>query len=164
MISLRILLTKNLYPLWMNNLRDNLHCNNNPESIRSAPRNMDWTIENNTWKLATVCLPSVKHLAKKILKIWSQYYIRTIFKSSSTLWKYIFWVKPSTKCNMTKTCVYSIPCSCGNIYKGETCCLLKVRREEHWKAVVCEIEKLGTADHIWKEKGNHLILQDEVKK
>ena len=29
--------------------------------------------------------------------------------------------------------------------------------EEHWKAEVRgEIEKSGMADHIWKEKGNHL--------
>ena len=64
---------------------------------------------------------------------------------------------------MTKNCVYSIPCSC-KIYKGETGRPLKVRLEEHQKAVVQgEIEKLGMADHIWKEKGNHLPLSDEVE-
>ena len=26
-----------------------------------------------------------------------------------------------------------------------------------------EVEKLGMADHIWKEKGNHLLLWDEVR-
>ena len=26
-----------------------------------------------------------------------------------------------------------------------------------------EIEKSGIADHIWKEKGNHLLLWEEVK-
>ena len=36
--------------------------------------------------------------------------------------------------------------------------------EEHRKAVVRgEIEKSGMADHIWKEKGSHLPLWDEVK-
>ena len=65
---------------------------------------------------------------------------------------------------MTKNCVYSIPCSCGKIYKGETCCLLKVRLEEHRKAVVRgEIKKSGMADHIWKEKRNHLPIWDEIK-
>ena len=48
-------------------------------------------------------------------------------------------------------CSDSIPC------KGETGHPQKVRLEEHWKAVVRgEIEKLGMADHIWKEKGNYL--------
>ena len=65
---------------------------------------------------------------------------------------------------MIKNCVYSIPCSCGKIYKGKTGCLLKVRLEELQKAVVQgEIEKLGMADHIWKEKGNHLPLWDKVE-
>ena len=50
------------------------------------------------------------------------------------------------------------------MYKGETDRPLKVRLEELRKAVVRgEIEKSGTADHIWKEKGNHLPLWDEVE-
>ena len=65
---------------------------------------------------------------------------------------------------MTKNCVYSTPCSCGKIYKGETGRLLKVRLDEHRKAVVRgEIEKSGMADHIWKVKGNHRPLWDEVE-
>ena len=50
------------------------------------------------------------------------------------------------------------------IYKGETGSPLKVRQGEYWKAVVRgEIEKSGMVDHIWKEKGNHLSLWDEVE-
>ena len=65
---------------------------------------------------------------------------------------------------MTKNCVYSIPCSCGKIYKGETSCPLKVRLEEHRKAIVRgEIKKSGMADHIWKENGNHLPLSNKVE-
>ena len=63
--------------------------------------------------------------------------------------------------NMTENCVYSIPCSCGKIYKGETGRPQKVRLKEHGKAD--EIEKLGMADHIGKEKGNHLPLWDKVE-
>ena len=71
---------------------------------------------------------------------------------------------PHQKFNMTKNCVYSIPCSCGKIYKPETGHPLKVRLEEHRKAVVRgEIEKSGIVDHIWKEKGNHLPLWDKVE-
>ena len=59
---------------------------------------------------------------------------------------------------------YSIPCSGGKIYKGETGRTQKVRLEENPKAVVRgEIEKSGMADHIWKEKGNHLPLWDKVE-
>ena len=76
----------------------------------------------------------------------------------------LFRVKPPTEFNMIKDCVYPILCSCGKVYKGETCHPLKIRLKEHWKAVVRdEIGKLGMADHIWKEKGNHLPLWDKVK-
>ena len=65
---------------------------------------------------------------------------------------------------MTKNCVYSIPCSCDKIYKDETGRPLKVGLEEHRKAVVRgEIEKSGMADHIWKEKVNHLPLWNEAE-
>ena len=48
--------------------------------------------------------------------------------------------------------------------KGKTCYLLKVRQQEHQKTVVQgEIEKSGMADHIWKERGNHLPLWNKVK-
>ena len=80
------------------------------------------------------------------------------------LWSTLYLVKPPMEFNMTKNCVYSIPCSCGKIYKGETGRPLKVRLEEHQKAIVRgESEKSGMADHIWKENGNHLPLWDKVE-
>ena len=148
----------------MISLRHNLHHNNYPESITSAPRNLDRRMEDNTRKLTMVCLPYVKGLAERIKKICSPYDIRTVFISDSTLRRYLFWVKPPMEFNMTKNCVYSIPCSYGKIYKGETGRPLKVKLEEHRKAIVQgEIEKSGMADHIWKENGNHLPLWDKVE-
>ena len=112
----------------------------------------------------TVCLLYVKGLAERTQKICSLYDIRTVFTSGSTLREYFFRVKPPTEFNITKNCVYSIPRSCGKIYKGETGRPLKVRLEEHREAVVRgEIEKSGMVDHIWKEKGNHLPLRDKVE-
>ena len=94
-----------------------------------------------------------------LLSLCSLYDIRTVFTSGSTLLRYLFRVKLPTEFNMIKNCVYSIPCSCGKTYKGETGRTLKVRLEEHRKAIVRrEIEKSGMADHIWKEKENHLPL------
>ena len=117
-------------------LRHNLHRNNYPECITSAPRNLNRRIEDNTRKLTTVYLPYVKGLAERIQKICRPYDIRTVFTSGSTLQRYIFRVKPPTEFNMIKNCIYSIPRSCGKIYKGETGCPLKVRLEEHQKAIV----------------------------
>ena len=65
---------------------------------------------------------------------------------------------------MIKNYVYSILCGCGEIYKGETVRPQKVTIEEHRKPVVLgEIEKSDMADHIYKEKGNHLPLWDELE-
>ena len=65
---------------------------------------------------------------------------------------------------MTKDCVYAIPCSCGKKHKGKTGHPLKVRLQEHQKAVTHgEVEKLGMADHIWREKGDHRPLWDQVE-
>ena len=148
----------------MISLRHNLHRNNYPERITSAPRNLVRRMEDNTRKLTTVCLPYVKGLAERIQKICNPYDIRTVFTRGSTLRRYLFLVKPPTEFNMTKCCVYSIPCSCGKIYNSETGRPVKVRLEEHRKAVLRgEIEKSCIAVHIWKEKGNHLPLWDKVE-
>ena len=148
----------------MFSLRHNIHRNNYPERITTVPRNLDRRVEDNTRKLTTVCLPYVKRLAERIQTICSLYGTRTGFTSGLTPRRYLFQVKPQTEFNKIKNCVYSIPCSCGKIYKGETGLSLKVRLEEHHKAVVRgEIQKSGMADHIWKEKGNHLTLWDEVE-
>ena len=73
-------------------------------------------------------------------------------------------VKPPTEFNMIMNCVYSVPCSCSKIYKGQRGRSLIVKLEKHRKTVVQgEIEKLGMADHIWKEMGNHLPLWDEIE-
>ena len=77
----------------------------------------------------------VKGLPEGIQKICNPYDNWTVFTSGSTLQRYLFWVKTPTEFSMIKNCVYSIPCSCGKIYKGETGRPLKVRLEEHWKAV-----------------------------
>ena len=145
----------------MISLRHNLH-HNYLERITSVPRNLDRRIEDNTWKLTTLCLPYVKGLTERIQKICGPYDIRTVFTSGSTLRRYLFRVKLPMEFNMIKNCVYSIPCSCGKIYKCETGRPLKVRLEEQRKAVVQgEIEKSGMADHICK--GNHLPWWDEVE-
>ena len=64
---------------------------------------------------------------------------------------------------MTRNCAYSILSSYVKVNKSDSCCLSKVRLDEHQKAVVHgEIENRDMADHIWKEKGNNLPLWDEV--
>ena len=73
----------------MISLRYNLHLNNHPERMTSAPRNLDSRIEDNTRKLTAVCLPYVKELPERIQKTCSPYYTRTVFTSGSTLRRYL---------------------------------------------------------------------------
>ena len=89
----------------MISLRHNVHRNNYPERIKSAPRNLDRRIQDNTRKLTIVCLPYVKGLAERIQKICSSYDIWTVFTSGSTLQRYLFRVKPPMEFNMIKNCV-----------------------------------------------------------
>ena len=135
----------------------NLYRKNYPERITSTSRNLDRKIEDENWKLTTVCLHCVKALDESIQRICFPYSIKTIFTSRSNLRRYLFRVKLPTEFNIIKSCVYSIRYSW--VYEGERYRPLKIRLEERRKAVVWgEIEKSGMADHIWKEKGNHLPL------
>ena len=138
----------------MISLRYNLHRNIYPERITSAPRNLVRTIEDDTPRLTTVCRPYIKGLAEKIKKILKPYDIRTIFTSCSTLRRYLFCVKPPTEFNKAKNCMYTIPCCCGKVYKGETYRPLKVRLEEHRKAVV----KVGYGGLYIEGKGKQSAL------
>ena len=100
----------------------------------------------------------------KILRICGPYNIRTTFKSLMTLRRYLSWVRPPIVENITKDCMYAIPYSCRRKYKGETGRPLKVRLQEHQKAVTYgEVEKSGMANHIWREKGDHCPLWDQVE-
>ena len=134
-------------------------CNNYPESITSAPRNLDQRIEDDMWKLTTVCLLYMKGLAEKIQRICSPNDIRTIFTSCSNLWRQLFHVKPPTEYNMIKNSMYFIPCSCGNVYKGETWRPLKIRLNEHPKAVVCG--EIGSDGPYMEGKGKQSALRGQ---
>lgn len=148
----------------MTRLKNTLRRNNYPDSILSTKGNNRVREENDSQKPPTVCLPYMRGVSEKIQKVCAPYNIRTVFKSESTLRRHLVRVKPPIEKNQTKNCIYSIPCSCGKVYKGETCRPLKVRVDEHRRAVTRgETEKSGIAYHVWKEKGDHRPLWDEVK-
>ena len=107
---------------------------------------------------------NVRGMSEKIRRIYSPYNVRTIFRNSTTLWRHLFQVKSPIEKNKTKVCIYSITCICDREYKGETWHSLKVRLKGYQKAVVKgETTKSGVADHIWREKGGHQPLLNEVK-
>jgi predicted GIY-YIG superfamily endonuclease len=149
----------------MRTINENLQSNGYPQNIIETTRERRVTQEDDdNNKPTTVCLPYVKNVSEKIQKICIPYNIRVVFQSRSTLRSYISHTKPSTEITNIKNCVYSIHCTCGFFYLGETCRPLKVRVEEHRKAVCKgETSKSGIADHVWREKGKHLPLWSEVE-
>ena len=137
----------------MKRLRENLYRNSYPERILSAPRNLARTTENDTRKLIILFLPFVKGPAKKL---YPPYDTRTIFRRGTAIQKYLFRSKPLTEYNMSKNCLYSIPCSWGKVAKSKA-------RETSKSSMSGWDRKAGILNHIWKENGNHLPWEDEVK-
>ena len=93
------------------------------DSITSTSRNLDRTIENDTRKLTSVCLPFVKSLGERIHEISISYDIQTIFTSGSTLRSYLFRFKPPPANRIQhdqELCVLHL-LKCSEVYKGETC-------------------------------------------
>ena len=61
-------------------------------------------------------------------------------------------IKDRVPTNCAASIVYSIPCSCGKVYIGETCRRLKQRLEEHRNACMKGDEKASAiAEHAWKD-------------
>ena len=52
---------------------------------------------------------------------------------------------------MSSCVVYSIPCSCGKVYIGETTRRLGQRMNEHQDACRKGEKKSAVAEHAWKE-------------
>ena len=115
----------------MRTINENLQSNGYPKNIIETTRERRVTEEDDdNNKPTTVCLPYVKNVSEKIQKICIPYNIRVVFQSRSTLRSYISHTKPSTEITNIKNCEYSIHCTCGFFYLGETCRPLKVRVEE----------------------------------
>ena len=87
--------------------------------------------------------------------------IKTAFKSGMTLRAQLSRVKDKLLTRMSSCAVYSIPCSCGKVYIGETTRRLEQRISEHQDA--CrkgEEKKSAVAEHAWKE--HHPIRWQET--
>ena len=148
----------------MISLRHNLYRNNYPEPLISAPRNRDWRIEDITRKFTTVCVPYVKGLSegskRYVLHMTSGQYSQVVQLSGDIS------SVSSHQLNSTwpGTVFTPSPASVVKYTKVRQVAHKKARQKEHRKTIVRgEIEKSGIADHIWKEKGIHLPLWNEVE-
>ena len=119
-----------LHSFWIEKISEGRSWND----IRILP-----TSQNDDWRrkthilLFSVCSMSEAYLKK--IKRYAAYMISGQYSLAARFFKNISRVKSLIKYNMNKNCVYSILCNCSRVYKGERCNPLKVRLDEHRKAV-----------------------------
>ena len=113
----------------------------------------------------TIQIPYVSNVSESIKRICHNFGVRTIFNRSTNLRSILTKIKPTSSTILNKkNCIYEIPCLCGKVYTGESGRPLKVRIEEHKKAVTRgELDKSKMAIHVWKEKGDHNPLWNNTR-
>ena len=108
-----------------------------------------------------VVIPYVAGMSEDIRRVCRKFNIRVVFKSGRTLRSMLTKVKDTLPLGKQSNVVYRIPCSCGQVYIGETKRRLETRLKEHRDA--CErgmMEKSAVAEHAWEH--HHPIHWEET--
>ena len=108
-----------------------------------------------------VVIPYVAGMSEDIRRVCRKFNIRVVFKSGRTLRSMLTKVKDTLPPGKQSNVVYRIPCSCGQVYIGETKRRLETRLKEHRDA--CErgmMEKSAVAEHAWEH--HHPIHWEET--
>ena len=108
-----------------------------------------------------VVIPYVVGMSEDIRCVCRKFNIRVVFKSGRTLRSMLTKVKDTLPPGKQSNVVYRIPCSCGQVYIGETKRRLEMRLKEHRDA--CErgmMEKSAVAEHVWEH--HHPIHWEET--
>ncbi|XP_072037358.1 uncharacterized protein [Amphiura filiformis] len=106
-------------------------------------------------------MPYVQGVSEKVCRFLNRAGVKTYYSRSKKLRDILSHPKdPQPKDH--GPCVYSIPCSCGEQYIGQTKRPLQVRLNEHKKATENKkIEKSALAEHACKE--GHEPIWDDSK-
>ena len=92
--------------------------------------------EQEKEKEPLVVIPYVAGMSVDIRRVCRKFNIRVVFKSGRTLRSMLTKVKDTLPLGKQSNVVYRIPCSCGQVYIGETKRRLETRLKEHRDA--CE--------------------------
>ena len=92
--------------------------------------------EQEKEKEPLVVIPYVAGMSEDIRRVCRKFNIRVVFKSGRTLRSMLTKVKDTLPLGKQSNVVYRIPCSCGQVYIGETKRRLETRLKEHRDA--CE--------------------------
>ena len=110
----------------------------------------------------TLYIPYVSGLGEDLRRVYRRHNIRTVFRTPSTLRQELSRVKDKDPMWKVSGLVYEIPCSCGQLYIGETKRALDTWLKEHQVATRRgETEKSAIAEHAWSQ--HHQPLWGETK-
>ena len=98
-----------------------------------------------------VMIPYVAGMSEDIRRVCRKFNIRVVFKSGRTLRLILTKVKDTLPPGKQSNVLYRIPCSCGQVYIGETKRRLETRLKEHRDACEREMmEKSAVVEHAWE--------------
>ena len=110
----------------------------------------------------TIYLPYIAGVGEDIRRVCRKFDIKTVFTTMSTLRQQLTKIKDTDPILKKSSIVYSIPCSCGLKYIGETKRNLETRLKEHQTATRRgETEKSAIAEHAWEEQ--HLPQWENIE-
>ena len=108
-------------------------------------------------------LPYMEGVGEDIRRVCSKFGMKVIFRSGRSLHSICMLTKVKDALTMEKLSkvVYRVPCSCGEVYIGETVRRLKTRMKEYQDTFQKgEVEKSALAEHAWDS--HHLIRWEET--
>ena len=106
-------------------------------------------------------IPYMGGMSEDIRRVCRKFNIRVVFKSGQTLCSMLTKVEDTLPPGKQSNVLDRIPCSCGQVYIGETKQRLGTRLKEHRDA--CErgmMEKSAVAEHAWEH--HHPIHWEET--
>ena len=106
--------------------------------------------------LGKAYLPYIKNVTDKIGKVLLRNNIQTIYLPTTKIGNTLRPVKDKRH-PLDTPGVYSIPCSCGKVYIGETKRSVKTRLKEHERNIrLCHPENSAVAEHVYSEPGHDI--------
>lgn len=125
-------------------------------------RSNSTTVHENPDPKGKSFLPYIKNVTDRIGKLLERHDIKTIFKPTRKIREHLRSAKDRQD-HLSAAGVYSIPCSCGQVYVGTTKRSVNTRISEHKRC--CRLghtDKSAVAEHALQE-GDHRIRFEDTK-
>ncbi|XP_053989899.1 uncharacterized protein LOC128882340, partial [Hylaeus volcanicus] len=116
-------------------------------------------VDENRPNKKKVIIPYIKGTTERIAKTLRKFDIETIFTTDRKIGQMLR--NPKDSLHLRTPGIYSIPCSCGKEYIGQTGRLIRTRLNEHMNNIKnVNTEKSAVAEHFYRT--NHVIEFDKA--